>query len=341
MYAVSQKRMRARLERLGVPSNDVEDLRHEVFVVALTRRAAISNESAAAAWLNQACEFVALAYRRKAHRRREIQKQVPESEVTRLLAAPAEPDATEQPPERLHRALAALNPLDRDLLALHLAAEVPFRTLAELHGCDVKTVRKRFQSAARRLRRILEVETPGEAATPASIRAPQGHTSANPAPSEALGFRHLGANSSVAMGSLGNVLITSWRGALTPGTLELLFEARQDLRSRVGSPIASLAIVDAAWPVPRFDERQRIFQALAFLRQGCAAFSLVGAHSNLRLAEQIMRGLGFLLQMRYPLAASRDLNEAASWLLAQRAVQLDAGAGVLQLVEAARRIEQA
>lgn len=340
MYAGSQKRMRARLERLGVPSTDVEDLRHEVFVVALTRRAAISNESAAAAWLNQACEFVALAYRRKAYRRREIQKQVPENDVTRLLGSSFEPDASERPPERLHRALAALNPLDRDLLALHLAADVPFRTLAELHGCDVKTVRKRFQSAAKRLRRILEVE-PSEVSTPASTRAPQVVADARPAPSEASSFRHLGANASVAMGSLGNVLITVWRGALTAGALELLFDARQDLRGRVGSPIASLAIIDAAWPVPRFDERQRIFQALAFLRQGCAAFSLVGAHPNLRLAEQIMRGLGFLLQLRYPLAASRDLGDAASWLLAQRAVYLGAGAGVPQLVEAARKIERA
>lgn len=340
MYAHSKKRMRARLEGLGVPPTDVEDLRHEVFVVALTRRAAISNESAAAAWLNQACEFVALAYRRKAYRRREIQKQVPESDVARLLAAPAESEPTPPPPERLHHALAALNPLDRDLLALHLAADVPFRTLAELHGCDVKTVRKRFQSAAKRLRRILEVEVPGEALSPA-LRAPAGPADARPAARETLSFRQLGADASVAIGSIGNVLITSWRGALTAGALELLFAARQDLRSRVGSPIASLAIVDEAWPVPRFDERQRIFQALAFLRQGCAAFSLVGAHSNLRLAEQIMRGLGFLLQMRYPLAASRDLSEAASWLLAQRDVRLAAGQGVEQLVDAARRIEQA
>jgi RNA polymerase sigma factor (sigma-70 family) len=341
MYAASQKRMRARLVGLGVPPTDVEDLRHEVFVVALTRRAAISNEAAAAAWLNQACEFVALAHRRKAHRRREVQKEVPESEAARVLTLASEPDAPERLPERLHRALAALDPLDRDLLALHLAADVPFRTLAELHGCDVKTVRKRFQSAAKRLRRIWEAETPREASAPLPARAPHDNEGAQLAPSEALSFRHLGANSNLAIGSIGNVLVTSWRGPLTPAALKLLFQGREDLTRRVGSPIASLSVIDAAWPVPHFDERQRIFQALAFLRQSCAAFCLFGAHSNLRLAEQIMRSLGFLLQMRYPLAASQDLSEAAGWLLAQGAVQLGAGAGVAQLVEAARSIERA
>jgi RNA polymerase sigma factor (sigma-70 family) len=341
MYAASKKPMLARLERLGVPPTDVEDLRHEVFVVALTRHAAISNEAAAAAWLNHACEFVALAHRRKAYRRREIQKEVPESDSARLLAAATEQEASEGSPERLHRALAALNPLDRDLLALHLAADVPFRTLAELHRCDVKTVRKRFQSAAKRLRRILEAEVPREAAAPSSTRAPQAHAAARLVPSEALSFRHLGANSCLAVGSMGNVLVTHWRGALSPAVLELLSEARQDLLRRVGAPIASLCMIDATWPVPHFDERQRIFEALGLLRQSCAGFSLFGLHANLRLCEQIMRGLGFLLQLRYPLAASADLHEAATWLLAQGGVQLAAGASAPQLVEAARMIERA
>lgn len=340
MYADSKNRMRARLEGLGVPPTDVEDLRHEVFVVALTRRAAISNEAAAAAWLNQACEFVALAYRRKAHRRREIQQDAA-SDATGSLAMLADAQDSGGPPERLHRALAALDPLDRDLLALHLAADIPFRTLAELHRCDVKTVRKRFRSAAKRLRCILEAELPLEASAAPSTLGPQAQVDARLAPSDALSFHHLGANASVAIGSIGNVLVSNWRGALSPAALELLFEARQDLRRRVGSPIASLCIIDARWPVPQFDDRQRIFQALDFLKQGCAAFSLCGAHPNVRLAEQILRGLGFLLQMRYPLAASRGLPEAAAWLLAQGAVQLESGAGVQQLVEAARTIERA
>lgn len=62
---------------LGVPPTDVDNLRHEVFVVALRRRTALI-KAAAAAWLNQACEIVTLAHRRKAHRRREIQKEVPD-----------------------------------------------------------------------------------------------------------------------------------------------------------------------------------------------------------------------------------------------------------------------
>ena len=336
MYAASQNRLRARLVGLGVPPTDVEDLRQEVFVVALRRRTELSNEAAAAAWLNQACEFVALAHRRKAYRRREIQKELPESEQARLLGAVTEVDPSERPAQRLHRALAELNPLERDLLALHLAADVPFRTLAELHGCDVKTVRKRFQLAAKRLRRILEAEASRDvvALKSAPWSSPGGCVAAGPA----VAYRHFGADSGVAISSSGNVLITSWRGPLTPAGLQLLFRAIEALLESSGPRIVCLGIVEAGWPVPHFDGRLLIFQALEFLRQSCVAFGLYGAHANLRLGEQIMRGLGFLLQARYPISASRDLSEVAAWLLEHGAVE---PGGVEQLVEAARRTEQA
>jgi RNA polymerase sigma factor (sigma-70 family) len=340
MYSASQKRLRARLAGLGVAASDVDDLRHEVFLVALKRRATLSNEAAAAAWLNQACEFVALAHRRKAYRRREVQTDAAEGDSSQLLGA-SEPEASsDRPSERLHQALAELNPLERDLLALHLAAEVPFRTLAELHGCDVKTVRKRFQAAAQRLRRILEAGQPRAIgpALPADVAAaitPWGDES-----HEVLPFRRWGCNEGVALGSIGNVLISSWRGAITPAALELLRQARDGLQRRAGARIACLGIIEASWPVPRFDERQLIFQALDFWRENCLAFSLFGAHPNLRLAEQIMRGLGFLMQTGYPLGASQDLTEAVGWLLAQRAVR-GLGGGAEQLVAAARNMQRA
>ncbi|HEX2869903.1 MAG TPA: sigma-70 family RNA polymerase sigma factor [Polyangiaceae bacterium] len=336
VYSASQNRLRARLVGLGVPLTDVEDLRHEVFVVALRRRAALSSDAAAAAWLNQVCEFVALAYRRKAYRRREVQKELPELDAEPVVVASGE-GAGEQPSEQLHRALAELEPLERDLLALHLAAEVPFRTLAELHGCDVKTVRKRFQAAAKRLRRILEAEVPRQTAGAGrSLRA-------EPAPSSrGMALAQLGQSPSVAVGSLGNVLITCWRGALTPAALELVLQAGEALMHRVGPRIACLSIVDAAWPVPHFDERQRIFEALGFLRKNCLALSLSGAHPNLRMAEQILRGLGFLLQARYPLHAAQELPRAAAWLLSHDGVTLAESANsVERLVVAARAVERA
>lgn len=342
VYSASHKRLRARLVGLGVPPTDVEDLRHEVFLVALRRQAALSSDAAAAAWLNQACEFVALAHRRKAYRRREVQKELPELDVVPLLATASDVGAGEHPSEQLHGALAELEPLERDLLALHLAADVPFRTLAELHGCDVKTVRKRFQAAAKRLRRILEAEAPRrEAAAPRVEPALRSKL----APSSSQGsstFALLGQDPSVIVGALGNVLITRWRGALTPAALELVLQAGHGLIRRAGPRIACLSIIDAAWPVPHFDERQRIFEALDFLRQSCVALSLYGAHPNLRMAEQILRGLGFLLQARYPLGAASDLERAAAWLLVHDGVRLDSPtSGVRQLVAAARSLEEA
>lgn len=332
VYSASQNRLRARLVGLGVPRTDVEDLQHEVFVVALRRKAALRSDAAAAAWLNQACEFVALAHRRKAYRRREVQKELPELDAGPLVGSAAELSAGEQPSEQLHRALAELEPLERDLLALHLAAEVPFRTLAELHGCDVKTVRKRFQAAAKRLRRILEAEAPRPVVAASAGRSAR----TEPAPSSrSMALAQLGQSPSVAVGSLGNVLITCWRGALTPAALELVLQAGEALMHRVGPRIACLSIIDAAWPVPHFDERQRIFEALGFLRQNCLALSLFGAHPNLRIAEQILRGLGFLLQARYPLHAARDLSEAAGWLLSHDGVQLAGRANAAERLVAA------
>jgi RNA polymerase sigma factor (sigma-70 family) len=339
VYTASQNRLRARLAGLGVSPTDVEDLQHEVFVVALRRRAALSSDAAAAAWLNQACEFVALAHRRKAYRRREVQKELPELDAGPLLVAPS--DAGEQPSEQLHRALAELEPLERDLLALHLAAEVPFRTLAELHGCDVKTVRKRFQAAAKRLRRILEAEAPRQIA--AAGAAPSVRGEAAPLSSRrSLPFAQLGQSPSVAVGSLGNVLITCWRGALTQPALELVLQAGAALARRAGPRIACLSIIEPAWPVPHFDERQRIFEALGFLRENCLALGLCGPHPNLRMAEQILRGLGFLLQARYPLCAAHELPQAAAWLLSQGGVQLaETANSVDRLVAAARAVERA
>jgi RNA polymerase sigma factor (sigma-70 family) len=341
VYAASQNRLRARLVGLGVPPTDVEDLQHEVFVVALRRRAALSSDAAAAAWLNQVCEFVALAHRRKAYRRREIQKDLPELDAGLLSALPGDLGAGEHPPEQLHRALAELKPLERDLLALHLAAEVPFRTLAELHGCDVKTVRKRFQAAAKRLRRILEAEAPRPSLAAGAARSARGEL-APPSSRRSLPFAQLGQSPSVAVGSLGNVLITCWRGALTPHALELVLQAGDALVRRAGPRIACLSVIDPAWPVPHFDERQRIFEALGFLRKNCLALSLYGAHSNLRMAEQILRGLGFLLQARFPLSAARDMSEAAGWLLSHDGVQLAGRANAVErLVAAARAVERA
>lgn len=341
VYSASQNRLRARLVGLGVPPTDVEDLQHEVFVVALRRRAALSSDAAAAAWLNQVCEFVALAHRRKAYRRREVQRDLPELAAGPLLATPSDFGAGEHPSEQLHRALAELEPLERDLLALHLAAEVPFRTLAELHGCDVKTVRKRFQAAAKRLRRILEAEAPRRETVPRSEHPLRGDV-APPSSRGSLPLAQLGHDPSVAVGSLGNVLITCWRGALTPPALELVLQAGAALARRAGPRIACFSVIDAAWPVPHFDERQRIFEALGFLRENCLALSLYGAHSNLRTAEQILRGLGFLLQARYPLGATDDLSEAAAWLLSQGGVRVAGGVNAVdRLVAAARSVERA
>src|SRR5690349_6335600 len=68
----SAAQVTAQLLRCGVRGGDVDDLCQEVLLVAVRRRPQLDNDAADAAWLAEACDYVARAYWRKAFRRREI-----------------------------------------------------------------------------------------------------------------------------------------------------------------------------------------------------------------------------------------------------------------------------
>lgn len=311
-YASSRDFVRARLARQRVPADDIDDLRQEVFLVALRKQPHLYDAGATRAWLGKVCDFVALAHHRRAYRRHEVSGDLSETAAACGDAAGApDPDASDWAADQLHGALSLLSAREREMIALRLAADMPFRTLAELHECDVKTVRKRFQSAVGRLQHHLQ-----SGSAPTSESEPES------------GFRRrllpgqqepsIGASSStLALGALDHTLIVSWGGGFNDQALERFLSFGEALVQEQGAGLRCLSVVEPSWPAPRFEDRARLAEALRFLEHHCEAFSLVGADHNYRLAEQILCGLGFLQQARYPFGTFNDLRAGASWLVSR------------------------
>jgi RNA polymerase sigma-70 factor (ECF subfamily) len=313
-FAENHCNVRARLVRRGVRSADVDDLRQEVFLIAFKRQVVLGAAPASKAWLDQVCDFVALAHRRKAYRRREILKDVDDDEELVRVASSTSSDVSERSREQLHRALAALQPEDQDLLALHLVGDMPFRTLAAIDGRDVKTVRKRFQLAAQRLRRALRqavAEMPAATerdGVPPTVTRAGGQTS-----------------SGLKVDALDHVLIVVWRGAWLGSESGVLRSAAEALAAR-HSRLLVLNLFEPGWPMPGFDERQSILGALAHVHERCSAFGIVGAGSIQRGAEQLMRALTFRLGARLALATFSEVEAAAAWLFPARSAALASAA---------------
>jgi hypothetical protein len=125
---------------------------------------------------------------------------------------------------------------------------------------------------------------------------------------------HHGVRGSVAMVSLGNVLVTSWRGPVTQASVNFLVTAADALRREHG-PLAHLSVVEAESPTPRFAERQRLLEVARHCKRNLAVFSFVGQMSNIRIAEQIMRGLGFLTRASLLMCGTRSEVEGADWII--------------------------
>lgn len=308
--------MTTRLSRLGVPRSDWDDLRQEVFLVAVRRKPRLDNEAAADAWVAEVCHFVALAHRRKAYRRREVVEPIDSSVFGNVVTA-NDVASVDFAADQLHAALARLTARERELLALRLAADMPFRSLADLHDCDVKTVRKRFQLAESKLRKHLLRGAVPELAGLAPKELIRVARSTD-APALIL------AEPEVRVGACDDTLILSWHGSFSERALERFLGFGETLVKERGSQLRCLSVVDQAFSVPRFDERQRILEAIRFLDQYCEALSLVGDDHNYRVLDQILRGLGFLGQARYSFGSFPSVEAGAGWLVSR---EQSAGAG--------------
>jgi RNA polymerase sigma factor (sigma-70 family) len=315
-YLNSHALVRARLLTLGVGQADLDDVSHEVFLLLLKQRASAAEPAQGSDSLHQACDLVALAYRRKAYRRREIPSELlaePASASERDWKEPDEGSASSA--ERLHRALAELSPAERELLALHLTAEMPFRTLANISDCDVKTVRKRVSSASERLRRLLSGGRLTSRSTPVPT-ALEGNARPKRASESAI-WRPLGVQSCVAMSTVGNVLVSSWLGPVTQASVDFVIASGDAFARERGQRFAHYSIVEPESPPPGFDERQRLLEIARFCKRSLSALSFVTTVNNHGVAEQLLRGMSFLVRANFLLYGAKNDLDGATWLVKQ------------------------
>lgn len=145
------------LRRLGVPTRDLEDACHEVFLVAHRRLGDFDRSRPGKPWLCGIAWRVAAAWRRRAGARlvhlgieRDVDDEAPSAEAQLVAAAAA---------QLVHRALEALPEAQRDVFVLHELDGLSMPEIADLTEVPLNTLysrlrlgRARFTAEVHRLR---------------------------------------------------------------------------------------------------------------------------------------------------------------------------------------------
>jgi RNA polymerase sigma-70 factor (ECF subfamily) len=135
------------LRRLGVPSRDIEDVVHEVFLVMLGRYQDYDRMRPVRPWLFGIAFRVASAHRRKTTR--EVLGDSPEAED--LSQRPDEAVAAGQTRSLLLKALGCVPLERRAVLVMHDVDEAPMREVAAQLGIPLFTAYSRLRKARKEL----------------------------------------------------------------------------------------------------------------------------------------------------------------------------------------------
>ncbi len=156
LYADRADYVRGAVIRLGGPRADIDDLVHDVFLIALRRRGDFAGRSSEATWLYGIAIKVVAGARRKAKLRRFLG----------LDAAPEPTDETtparlfehREASAQLYRILDGMAEKKRAVFILYELEGMSGEQIAEAVGCPLKTVwtrlhhaRREFQAAVARL----------------------------------------------------------------------------------------------------------------------------------------------------------------------------------------------
>jgi RNA polymerase sigma-70 factor (ECF subfamily) len=153
----------ARLQRLGVRPEDLEDLFQEVFVVVHRRLHTFDGRVPIDAWLVGICAKVAAAQRRRAHVRREqLVESVPE--VPSREHDQDETVARHEQELHLRRALARLEPDKRIVFVMFELEEMSCQEIADALTLPVGTVHSRLFAARKLFQKALRWSAPAAAA---------------------------------------------------------------------------------------------------------------------------------------------------------------------------------
>ena len=140
------------VRRLGGPGADVEDLTHDIFVVALRRRAEFRGDASPATWLFRITDRVVAGRRRRSLVRRWLFAR----SAHELAERPEQPTALDQLERRerhlrLYAALDRIPHAYRTALILYEIEGLSGQQVADLVGIDVKAVWVRLHRARAKL----------------------------------------------------------------------------------------------------------------------------------------------------------------------------------------------
>jgi len=149
------------LERLGVPASDLEDLAHDVFVVAHQRWAAFDSSSPVRPWLFGIAVKVAAGAQQRAWRKREV----PSDTYPELADRQPLPDAQAEREQLRRKLLRALDMLDLDrraIFVLHDLQGVSVPEAAHALGVPLNTAYSRLRAARQQVTEALQrLASPG------------------------------------------------------------------------------------------------------------------------------------------------------------------------------------
>lgn len=140
------------LQRLGVRRADLEDVCHDVFLVAHRRFHEFDGRVGVNAWLFGICLRLAANYRRRARHRHEHTSAALEDEASLRAPAGAEPDqqlARRQAQERVQAVLAGMDLTRRAVFLMYEIEGLSCQAIAEQLGVPVGTVYSRLHAARR------------------------------------------------------------------------------------------------------------------------------------------------------------------------------------------------
>ncbi len=134
------------LQRLGIPSADLEDVFQEVLIVVHRQLGTFEGRSKMTTWLYAVCVRVASTHRRRAWLRREQPTAQPPDRAT---SGPGPEELLNDAQERraLREILDLMDPEKRAAFVMFELDELPCEQIAEILGVPVGTVHSRLHAA--------------------------------------------------------------------------------------------------------------------------------------------------------------------------------------------------
>ena len=318
-YAKQAPRVRRMLARHGVPAADLEDLCHDVFLIAGRRLPSVMRPELLPFWLRGVAWRVAVAHRRR-NRRPTEPLTGDTADQSSEINTPADGLARAQQHDLLVRAIERLDLFERDALILYALAELPLVQVARLANCDPKTARKRLRTAERRVkgwmgRALLDGTSvdvlPALAPLPArEVNVPPR----SPSLPSFHGAKLLADGPTLWTALLGNVVFAVWSVRVTAVELDLLEETANLARAMVGGPFLHVAILEPRCRAAGVHERARMAAMLPMFRRDLIAYATVMKGGLARVVRPVMTALSVVARPGFPLAFFDGMSACAAWL---------------------------